>query len=332
MPVHYLVGRMESVTATFFDLVRPDLPAVEARMRSGADLEHPTLNAAVDHLLSSGGKRIRPTVVLLAGAMLGAEHDRSLTLAAAIEMLHTATLVHDDLIDKASTRRGIPTINSRWNAGATVLTGDYIFARAAQLAAKTGSLAVMDSFAATLMTIVNGEIRQLLGDGMGASRQGYMERIYAKTASLFELATRGAGLLAKVDEDQLRDLERLGYSLGIAFQIVDDVLDFVADEHELGKPVANDLRHGLMTLPTIYYLEGSGSNAAVERLVNGNGVEDGAFDRLVEAIRASGAIEQSLEEARQVVSQGIQVLDSMPVSAEREALRDLADYVIQRTI
>lgn len=332
MPVHYSVGHMESVTATFFDLVRPDLPAVEARMRSGADLEHPSLNAAVDHLLSSGGKRIRPTLVLLTAAMLGAERDRTLTLAAAIEMLHTASLVHDDLIDKASTRRGIPTINSRWNAGATVLTGDYIFARAAQLAAKTGSLEVMDSFAGTLMTIVNGEIRQLLGDGAGASRQGYMERIYAKTASLFELATRGAGLLAQVDQRTLRDLERLGYAIGIAFQIVDDVLDFVADEQELGKPVASDLRHGLITLPTLYYLEDAGSDPVIDSILQGKRVDDGAFDRLVQAIRTSGAVDQSLAEARQVINQGIEVLASMPISAEREALRDLTEYVIQRTI
>lgn len=323
---------MEPKTATFFDLVRDQMPEVEARMRSGPGSHHPSLETAIDHLLSSGGKRIRPTLVLLAGGMLAANENDVVTLAAAIEMLHTATLVHDDLIDQSTIRRGIPTINAQMTPGATVLTGDYIFARAANLAARTGSLPVMESFADTLMTIVNGEITQLFGGGTSFSPEDYYDRIYAKTASLFELATRGAGLLAEADSELLADLERFGYCIGVAFQIVDDVLDFTGKQDQVGKPVASDLRHGIVTLPTLLYMEQDGVGRRVEKLLNNGGIVDADFEGLVTAIRASGAIERSMHEARRYVQDGIDLLDGMPQGAERTALRELATYVVQRTI
>lgn len=323
---------MEPKTATFFDLVRDQMPAVEARMRSGPGGHHPSLETAIDHLLSSGGKRIRPTLVLLAGGMLSADPNNSVTLAAAIEMLHTATLVHDDLIDQSAIRRGIPTINAQMTPGATVLTGDYIFARAANLAARTGSLPVMESFADTLMTIVNGEITQLFGGNSSFSPDDYYQRIYAKTASLFELATRGAGLLADADDDVLADLERFGYCIGVAFQIVDDVLDFVGKQDQVGKPVANDLRQGIVTLPTLLYMEDVGASDRVRELLNNGDVHDGAFTDLVKAIRASGAIEQAMDRARHFVDDGIDLLEGMPDGAERAALQELANYVVQRRI
>jgi geranylgeranyl pyrophosphate synthase len=323
---------MESKTATFFDLVRDQMPEVEARMRSGPGGHHPSLETAIDHLLSSGGKRIRPTLVLLAGGMLSADVSNSITLAAAIEMLHTATLVHDDLIDQSTIRRGIPTINAQMTPGATVLTGDYIFARAANLAARTGSLPVMESFADTLMTIVNGEITQLFGGNTSFSPDDYYERIYAKTASLFELATRGAGLLAGAEAGLLADLERFGYCIGVAFQIVDDVLDFVGKQDQVGKPVANDLRQGIVTLPTLLYMQNDSGGERVRELLRSGDIQDGAFSDLVTAIRASGAIEQSMSQARQYIEDGIGLLEEMPEAAERAALRELATYVVQRRI
>lgn len=327
-----MVGIMEPVTATFFDLVRTRLPEVEAYMRASPGDHHPSLNSAVDHLVSSGGKRLRPTLVLLAGSMLGAEPDRTVRLAAAVEMLHTATLVHDDLIDQATMRRGLPTINAQWPAGATVLTGDYMFARAANLAASTGSLPVMEGFAETLMTIVNGEIQQLFGEYGFASREDYYDRIYAKTASLFELAARGPALLVGADPEVIEHLRRFGYSAGVAFQIIDDILDFVGQPEEVGKPVASDLRQGIVTLPTLYYLEGDQKDGLVRKLLAGVDPEDIDFEQVVHEIRDSGAIEQSKEEAQEVMAAGLGHLDKMPASAERNALRELAHYVIQRTL
>jgi geranylgeranyl pyrophosphate synthase len=322
---------MEPTTATFFDLVKDQMPDVEARMRSGPGGHHPSLDTAIDHLLSSGGKRIRPTLVLLTGGMLSADLDNTVTLAAAIEMLHTATLVHDDLIDQSTIRRGIPTINAQMTPGATVLTGDYIFARAANLAARTGSLRVMESFADTLMTIVNGEITQLFDGNTSFSADDYYDRIYAKTASLFELATRGAGLLSGADEPTLADLERFGYCIGVAFQIVDDVLDFVGQQDHVGKPVANDLRQGIVTLPTLLFMDDGGEDQVRSLLDNGD-VHDGDFNKVAADIRSSGAIDRSLREAGRLVDDGIDLLGGMPDGAERTALRSLANYVVQRNL
>src|SRR3990170_2590696 len=169
-------------------------------MRTQSDGHHSALGAALDHLLSSGGKRVRPAVALLTGGMLGADRDRLVTLGAAIELLHTATLVHDDLIDGALLRRGIATLNSQWTPAATVLTGDFIFARAAKLAAETNSVPVMRMFAITLATIVNGELTQLFASRGIANQENYFQRIYAKTASMFELATAASTMLSPEDD------------------------------------------------------------------------------------------------------------------------------------
>jgi geranylgeranyl pyrophosphate synthase len=323
---------MEPLTATFFDLVRGDMPEVEERMRSHPGSHHPSLDTAVDHLLASGGKRIRPTLVLLCGGMLNADRDRLVTLASAIELLHTATLVHDDLIDEASLRRGIPTLNSQWTPGATVLTGDYIFARAANLAARTGSLEIMERFAETLMTIVNGEITQLFATRSDDYRRDYYDRIYAKTASLFELAAEGGALLGAVETGLANEVKRFGYAIGVAFQIVDDVLDFVGDPAKVGKPVASDLRQGLMTLPTLYLLEQNANDPALQRLIRNERLEEGEMDRLIEAIRQSGAIEQARAEADSFIVEAETLLSGMPASPERDALAELAQYIVQRSV
>jgi geranylgeranyl pyrophosphate synthase len=323
---------MEATTTTFFDLVRDHLPRVEARMRTGAGKHHPNTDAAIEHLLASGGKRIRPTLALLTGEMLGANPDSTVTLAAAIEMLHTATLVHDDLIDGSLLRRGIPTLNAQWTPGATVLTGDYIFARAAQLAAQTGSLRLMELFAQTLMTIVNGEIAQLFRSRRADLRQSYYKSIYAKTASLFELAGEAAALLSSQGEEPIKAMKDFGYQVGMAFQIVDDVLDFIGDQVQVGKPLASDLRRGLITLPAVYYLEGHPEDPDMQSILDDIDLTPQALDRLIESIRTSGAIERSLEEARQFVEIALADLEPMPESRQREGLSQLARYSVERSI
>ncbi len=323
---------MKAQTATFLDIARPLLDEVEACMRSEPAELHPALFEAIDHLLNSGGKRIRPTMVILVGNMLGADVDRVITHAAAIEMLHTATLVHDDLIDGSFLRRGIPTLNAQWSPGATVLTGDYLFARAARLAAETGNLTLMESFARTLMTIVNGEITQLFDQETDDYLQSYYDRIYAKTASLFEVASEGAALLANSGPDTLEAMRSFGYHLGLAFQIVDDVLDFTADQHDLGKPVANDLRQGLITLPTILHLEDHPEDAARLNPLSRQEAGDQVLEELILKIRGSGAIERSIDQAQQFVEQGEEQLRNIPSAPERDALYQLAHYVVARSV
>ncbi len=323
---------METTTVAFFDLVRTPMKQVEARMRLGESPHHPDLDAAIGQLLSSGGKRIRPTLTLLTGTMLGADPDRTVTLAAAIEMLHTATLVHDDLIDGSLLRRGLPTLNARWTPGATVLTGDYVFARAAQLAAQTGSLPLMEVFAQTLMTIVNGEIAQLFREPGAESREEYFSRIHAKTASLFELATEAAAMLSDRGPDPIAAMKAYGYYVGLAFQIVDDVLDFVGDQEQVGKPVASDLRQGLITLPALCYLETHPADANLAQILEGRQLEERLLLRLVDSIRGSGAIEKSLQEAEELALKAGSALAGMPDTPEREALGELARFVVRRSL
>jgi geranylgeranyl pyrophosphate synthase len=315
---------------TFFTPVQELVKQVEERMRAQSLGHSSELAAALDHLLASGGKRVRTAMTLLVGEMLGGETDKFVTLAAAVELLHTATLVHDDLIDGALLRRGTPTINAQWSHAATVLTGDFIFAQAAKLAAETGSVEVMQIFADTLAVIVNGEINQLFGKRKISSRGEYYQRINAKTASMFELATRASALLSPTSSEVTGALALFGHNIGMAFQIVDDVLDFTGEQATVGKPVASDLRQGIITLPVLIYMEAKPDDPDLKSLLNGNQYDEGRLMRLVGAIRNSGAIEQSLEEARQFVDRGIDALNNMPENLQLRALEDLALYVVQR--
>jgi len=327
-----LVGIMERTITPFSELVVSDLYDVEVLMRDTSGKVDPNLKAAINQLLSSGGKRLRPSLTLLSGAMLGAERIRTITLAAAIEMLHTATLVHDDLIDGSFLRRGIPTLNANWSAGATVLTGDFVFARAAHLAAETGSVELMKLFAEKLMVMVNGEITQLFGTSTGDIRKDYFNRIYEKTASLFEVATHGAALLSECSEVLHEEMRAFGYEVGIAFQIIDDILDFIGDQDKVGKPVGSDLRHGLVTLPTIIYFESYPFDPAEKRILNGDSLKEQEFDDIITRIRNSDATELAITEARSFINSARKRLPLMPPGTYRDALFDLADYIVQRPL
>lgn len=311
------------------ELIEEDLQAVEALLARQADGFHEDIQAALHHLLQAGGKRMRPTVALLAGRMVGAERDTLLHLAAALEMLHTATLVHDDLIDGALLRRGVPTLNAQWSPAATVLTGDFLFARAAHLAAQTRSLAVMERFAETLSIIVDGEIRQMFEGGRYITREAYYRRIYAKTASMFELATVAAGLLGQPSPEEAEALQQYGYAFGMAFQIVDDILDFCGDPKTLGKPVGGDLRNGLVTLPVLLYREHH-QDADLEAFLEGRTLSRDALDALIDRIRYSSALALAMEEARSLVQAAVDALSVFPPSPERTALKTLAHYVVER--
>jgi len=266
----------------------------------------------------------------LTGGMLGADKGRLITLSAAIELLHTATLVHDDLIDGSLLRRGIPTINANWSPAATVLTGDFIFARAAVLASQTQSVEVMRMFSETLATIVNGEIIQLFASRGQASREDYFNRIHAKTASMFELATSAAAMLSPQGVRQVDLVTQYGNGIGMAFQIVDDVLDFTGEQVNIGKPVANDLRQGLITLPTLCYLESHPDDPDAMAILNGKSYIEINMDRLAKSIRRSGAIDQALGEANQFVDKALAALRKLPENRERFALEELAEYIVKR--
>lgn len=249
-------------SAELFAPVSEAMQSVEVKLRaSDSALFSPLANAFVS-LIGSGGKRLRPALALLAWGM-GQPATATLTptaqvtaLAASVEMLHTSTLVHDDVIDGALLRRGAPTLNATWTGGSTVMAGNYLFGTAASFAAETGSMPVIHIFADTLRVIVDGELHQLLDRYNYAQPiDHYLERIYAKTASLFCAATEGGAVLAGMDEAQIAALRSYGYNLGMAFQVVDDILDFTSDADALGKPAGSDLNQGTLTLPFFNYVE-----------------------------------------------------------------------------
>jgi geranylgeranyl pyrophosphate synthase len=317
---------------SFFSFVQDEINQVENLIISQAEGNDPDISAVLRLLLASGGKRIRPTITLLIGKMLGVPKDKLITVAAAIEMLHTATLVHDDLIDSSLLRRGMPTLNSQWAPGATVLAGDFIFARAANLAVDSESIRFMKVFAQTLTTIVNGEITQLFDNHSFTKRADYYHRIYSKTASLFETSATAAAIVSQADEIIKEDLRKFGYGIGMAFQIVDDILDFTGEQATVGKPVGSDLRQGIITLPVINYFELNPGDPIVKQVLSNNSLNDDNIQLLVDSIRNSPAIQSALDEACRFIQEGLTGLDNQPDCQEKNALYDLADYIINRKL
>ncbi len=299
------------------------------RSQAGND-HHPDLRAALEHLLMAGGKRVRPTIVFLVGNLFNAPHDKLVTLGAAVEMLHTATLVHDDLIDGSLLRRGIPTLNARWSPAATVLTGDFLFGRAAKLAAETDYLPLMKLFAEILTIIVNGELTQLFAAKGIIDRKNYYSRIYAKTASLFEMSALSAAMLGTEDETIRASMKSFGYEIGMAFQIMDDVLDFTGEQITVGKPVGSDLLNGLVTLPAIYYAESHPDNPEVMQLSEGGWGNSERMEKLVKSIQSSNAIRYATDEAVEHVEKALDALQPYRNAPEYESLAGLARYIVDR--
>jgi len=316
----------------FLEPIHEELGLVEAKLRAVSDNAYPPLAVAIHTLLDSGGKRLRPALAILSAKFHPPPNpDAVIAVAAAVEMLHMATLVHDDLIDGALMRRGRPTLNACWDQGSTVLAGDYMFAQAAALAAETGNPRVISLFARTLMTICDGELRQLFDQlDWEQPKEEYYRRIFSKTASLFTASTESGAVLSGAPETEVQALRDYGRYVGIAFQIVDDILDFVGDASVMGKPTGSDLRQGTLTLPVFYFLQRYPDQAQRMRaLLEGPDIQDGVA-QVVQMIRHSSAIEAAREEARDFISRAKSVLRNLPAVPTRQALYELADFVIER--
>lgn len=303
------------------------------KLRSVADIEDQLLDETLATVVSAGGKLIRPALAITATNIYGADYDKTISLAASVEMLHTATLVHDDMIDDAARRRGLPTLHTLLNPASAVLLGDFLFAQAAVWAAETDNVRVVNIFAATLMTIVEGELRQMWARrDLRRSEENYYQRIHGKTAALFAAACEAGAVLGQAKEVEVQALREYGRLLGLAFQIVDDVLDFVGDEQQLGKPVGGDLRGGNITLPLIFYLRDNyhSEDELATRLFNGRPLSDEQVHTLVQRVVGSPAIAQSLGEARRLAAEARRALAPIPVGPHRSTLLDLTDYVVRR--
>ncbi len=310
--------------------IEEDLVEVEKRLRSATKVDAPQLAGLLDHTLGSGGKRVRPALVLLSGKFHHYDLGCLLPMAVAIETLHTATLVHDDVIDNSSVRRGRPTVNRVWGEDKALLLGDYLLAKAEELVANTQNLRVVKLFGQTLMTICGGELDQAFNAfSLAQTREQYFQRISSKTASLLSLATESGAILSGATENLVNDLKWYGHNLGIAFQIVDDILDFIGTEEELGKPMGSDLAQGTLTLPAMLLLERYPEDNSVKKVFQ-NEDRQKNIELTLELVRDSPIIEECYKVADDYCSQACQNLKQLPDNASRRALFELAEYVTQR--
>jgi geranylgeranyl pyrophosphate synthase len=321
------------ITISALDTLSEDLERVELKMRRSLETPDKCLSDVLAYILEGGGKRLRPALALLAAKFGQVDMEKATSLAGATELLHTATLVHDDLIDNSLLRRGQTTLNARWSGGATVLAGDLLFAQAAVLVAETDNVRIISKFAQTLGIICRGELSQLFAPSWREqTKEDYYDRIYSKTASLIAMAAESGGILAGLPEDQVKSLRRYGRDLGTAFQIVDDVLDFVGDEEQLGKPVGSDLRQGTITLPAMYFAWQNPDDQLLHRVLDHQEQNDEAIASVVSRIAQSDAIQTTLDEAQDFVCKGKEALKNLPDHPSKEAMLALANYVVERRV
>ena len=314
--------------------VAADLAAVEANFVEMAEKrrdEFPELHDMLRHILT-GGKVLRPALTFLTGRCIDDRTNHILNMATANELLHISTLIHDDAIDHAATRRGKQTVNNVWGLEKAILLGDFLFARAGEFAAATNNLRTVKMFSNTLQTIAVGELRQAKDVfSPDQSREGYFKRIAGKTASLLKMSAESGAVLGGGTEEQIQAAADFGWNLGMAFQIVDDILDFTGTAAELGKPVGSDLRQGTITLPALLLMERHPEDNPVADFLADRSKE-GAVERVIEAIKAEGLFKESYGFATGYSDRALERLGVLPPSPYREALRVLTGYLIGRRV
>lgn len=317
--------------AQIYGMVSHDLAQVEDTLQEVAQVEYPWLISLTKQVLGTSGKRMRPVLTLLTGKVAQFDPVLHIPMAASVELLHTATLVHDDTLDKASLRRGVATVNHAWNDGTAVLFGDYIFAASAEMVARTANVRVMRLFAETLRTICGGELaQQFTASRWQLTREEYYQRIGQKTAALFAMAAESGAVLSGAPEEWVQALRAYAYNLGVAFQIVDDILDFSGDEATLGKPAGADLSQGTLTLPAILLMEQQPYENPIRRLFEQEKSQRDV-SQAVATIRASTVLEQAHEVADQFCRTAVDQLRILPDSPVREALSQVPRFVLDRS-
>ncbi len=319
---------------TVTELLEPvelDLETLLTELRTLIGADHPILQAAAEHLFSAGGKRIRPGIVLLisrALALDGGLSPRHRRLAEITEMIHTASLVHDDVVDEASTRRGVETVHSRFNCRVAVLAGDFLFAQASWHLANLDNLDVVKLLSRVIMDLADGEVKQgLYRYDSGQTFENYLEKSYCKTASLIANSAQAAGVLSDLSYEKLKSLHYFGRQLGLAFQVVDDILDFTSSEQQLGKQAASDLASGYLTAPSLYALE---SHPSLGRLIDREFCEKDDLEQAHQLVRDSDAILKSRLLAEDFARESREAITWLPDSACKRALLDLPDFVLSR--
>lgn len=316
----------------FYRVVADDFTAVDGIIRRQLTSRVPLVEKIGDYIISAGGKRLRPLLVLLAGKTLGYSGDDLRLLAATIEFLHTSTLLHDDVVDASGLRRGRATANAQWGNAPSVLVGDFLYARSFEMMVELGSMPVMRIISQATRVIAEGEVLQLskVRDA-STTEETYMEVIRGKTAMLFEASTHSAAALANAPHEQAEALRLFGDALGIAFQLVDDLLDYRGDAASLGKNVGDDLAEGKPTLPLIATMrDGTPEQAAlVRKAIQQGGSQD--LEGIRAAVEAAGALDYTAKLAREYAARAVEYLKALPDNEYRAALIELAEFSVART-
>ncbi|MDV7144594.1 polyprenyl synthetase family protein [Tropicimonas sp. TH_r6] len=311
-----------------------EMGRVNELIRTRMASEHaPRIPEVTAHLVEAGGKRLRPMLTLAAARMCGYEGDHHVKLAATVEFIHTATLLHDDVVDESAKRRGRPTANLLWDNKSSVLVGDYLFARSFQLMVETDSLRVMDILANASAVIAEGEVLQMTAaQDLGTTEAIYLQVIRGKTAALFAAACEVGGVVAGAEEAQVTALRDFGDALGISFQIVDDLLDYGGDAGVTGKNVGDDFRERKLTLPVIKAVAKAddAERAFWSRCIEKGDQREGDLDHALELIGKHGTMESTRQEALVWAGRAKSALEVLPPSEIRAMLADLADYVVAR--
>ena len=324
---------LDTRTALIYRPIEADLVRVEERLRGLSSLAPPHMPQLLEYIVQTGGKRVRPAITLLASGFHPHEHDLPIAMAGAVELLHLATLIHDDTVDKSPMRRGKATVSDVWGNDVAVLLGDYVFAVSAIFVCDTQNIRVIRRFSETIMELSSGELLEYFtSNNWNLSRKEYEDRIYNKTASLFRTAAESGAILSGLPEEQVSCLQKYGYNLGMAFQIVDDILDVQGNPGEIGKPVGNDLLQGTITLPAIMLMERYPHDNPIETFfrAGGNGGDD-SLKKAVEMIQNSGIIEACYEVSREYCVRAIEAIDGFPRNDAHLSLTELTRYVMERT-
>ena len=318
------------------ELLEPELDQVNTLISERMRSEHaPRIPEVTAHLIDAGGKRLRPMLTLAAANICNYDGPYHIHLAATVEFIHTATLLHDDVVDESDQRRGRPTANLLWDNQSSVLVGDYLFSRAFQLMVETKNLEVLDILANASAVIAEGEVLQLsVARNLSTTQKTYLQVIRGKTAALFAAATKSGAVIAGADESTVRALNNYGDALGISFQIIDDLLDYTGEAKSLGKNIGDDFRERKLTLPLIKAVEKADAEerAFWTRVIEKGDQQDGDLEQALEIFNRHGALEETKAEAEFWVACAQTALDELPQSKTCDLLGGLLDYIISRTV
>ncbi|SDX14959.1 octaprenyl-diphosphate synthase [Ruegeria halocynthiae] len=316
------------------EMLVDEMEAVNTLIRTRMASEHaPRIPEVTAHLVEAGGKRLRPMLTLAAARLLGYSGDHHVRLAATVEFIHTATLLHDDVVDESGQRRGRPTANLLWDNKSSVLVGDYLFSRSFQLMVETGSLRVLDILANASATIAEGEVLQMTAaTDLGTDERVYLQVVRGKTAALFSAATEVGGVIAGASEEQVKALFEYGDALGVAFQIADDLLDYQGDSAATGKNVGDDFRERKLTLPVIKAVAQASPEEHIfwERTIGRGRQEEGDLDHALALMNKYKTLEATRSDAIGWAANAKSALEPLPNHEIRSLLSDLADYVVSR--